>query len=238
MTTDAVLDKVLSVTRGAVGEGLLSDVDSLSAGIEAAGWVRAVEGGRWLCPDEPSWSLWPSGHAPNLAVFFEDEDAAVVFTTGQKLSRLLDHDQGLHRQGLDPGWPAWSPDDLRWTQWTGLEADWVMWDGGPARISLNVRPAHQLGRIRVAPHLHFQIERLDTPSEGLPPDHDRARRITRSGSSLARWYLAGEADLPEDVVNALSRDGDPTVVAAVEAGDKIRSMHVASEAFRRTHDAS
>lgn len=235
MISDAVLDMVLSVTRSAAGGKLLSDVDSLAAGIESAGWVRAVDGGHWYCPGEPAWSLLSSDHAPNLAVFLTDEDAAPVFTTGQELARRLDQEEGLRRRGSDPGWPSWSREDPRWAEWTGLGADWVMWDGGPARISLNVQPAYQPGRHRSPPHLHFQIERLDTPPEGLPADPERARRIIGSGSPMARWYLAGEVDLPEDVIDALRHDMDAAVVAAVESGEKFRTMHATAQEHLRRH---
>lgn len=238
MVNDAVLDKVLSVTRAAVSGGLLSDADSLAAGIEAAGWVRAVDGGHWYCPDEPSWSLLSSDHAPNLAVFLTEEDAAAVFTTGQELARRLDQNEGLHLDGSDTGWPAWSREDPRWAEWSGHEADWVMWDGGPARISLSVQPAYQPDRHRVPPHLHFQIGRLDTPPEGLPADPDRARRIVDSGSPVARWYLAGESELPVDVIDALRRDSDPAVVAALESGATYRTKHAAAQEHIRRHERS
>ncbi|MHA7220302.1 hypothetical protein ACX80L_15620 [Arthrobacter sp. MDT1-48-3] len=236
MVNDAVLDKVLFVTHEAVSNDLLSDADSLAAGIEAAGWVRAVDGGHWYYPDEPSWSLLSSDHAPNLAVFLTEEDASVVFTTGQELARRLDQNEDLHQHESRPGWPTWSPDDARWAEWTGLGPDWVMWDGGPARISLNVQPAYQPGRHRSPPHLHFQIERLDTPTEGLPTNFGRARHVAASGSPVARWYLAGEVDLPEDVIDALQRDSDPAVVAAIESGEKYRAMHAAAQEHLRRHD--
>lgn len=238
MVNDAVLGKVLSVMRTAVSDGLLSDADSLAAGIEAAGWLRAVDGGHWYCPDAPSWALLSSDHAPNLAVFLTDEDASVVFTTGQELARRLDQNEDLHQTESGAGWPAWSLDDPRWTQRNGLGADWVMWDGGPARMSLIVQPAYQPGRHRSPPHLHFQIERLDTPAEGLPADPDRARRIATSGSPVARWYLAGEADLPEDVIDTLRHDSDPAVVAAIESGEKYRNMHAAAQEHMRRHENS
>ncbi|WP_104181831.1 hypothetical protein [Arthrobacter sp. B0490] len=236
MTSNAVLDKVLFVTHAAVSGGLLSDADSLAAGIEAAGWVRAVDGGHWYCPDQPSWSLLSSDHAPNLAVFLTDEDAATIFATGQQLARRLDQDARLERYGSDPGWPAWPRDDPRWGEWTGLGADWVMWDGGPARISLNVQPAYQPGGHRSPPHLQFQIGRLDTPPEGLPADLDRAGRIVGSGSPTARWYLAGEVDLPEHVIDALRHDPDSAVVAAVESGDKFRTVHAAAREHTKRHE--
>jgi hypothetical protein len=238
MINDAVLGKVLSVTRKAVSDNLLSDANSLAAGIEAAGWVRAVDGGHWYCPDEPSWSLLSSDHAPNLAFFLTDEDAAAVFTTGQELARRLDQNEDLHQHESGPDWPTWSLDDPRWTERTGLGPDWVMWEGGPARISLIVQPAHQPGRHRAPPHLHFQIERLDTPSEGLLADPDRARHIATSGSAVARWYLAGETDLPEDVIDVLHRDPDPAVVAAVVSGKKFWTMHAAAQEHTRWREGS
>lgn len=236
MIDDAILDAILAMTHSAVRGKLLADVDSLAIGIEAAGWARAVDGGHWYCPGEPAWSLLSSDHAPNLAVFLTDDDATTVFRTGQDLARRLDRAEGLRRHGPDPRWPSWSPDDPRWAEWTGLGADWVMWDGGPARISLNVRPAHQPGRHYSPPHLHFQIGRLDTPSEGLPADPERARHTVNSGSTVARWYLAGEVDLPEDIVNILRRDPDAAVVAAVESGQKFRTMHTAAQDHIRRHD--
>lgn len=230
MTTRAVVDSVLTVTRAAVSGSLLSDADSLAAGIGVANWVRSVRGGDWLFPDVPTWHLLPSDHAPNLAVFFSDEDVSTVVAAGQELVRRLDQEEGLLRHGPDPGWFDWLPSDQRWAEWDGLDADWLTWDGRLARVSLNVTPARQARRVRVLPNLHFQIERIDTPSEGLPVDNDRARRIARSGSPVARWYLAGQPVLPDDVVKMLRRDDDSAVVAAVEGGEARREMHASWDA--------
>ncbi|MBF4463236.1 MULTISPECIES: hypothetical protein [unclassified Rathayibacter] len=223
MTSDAVLDSVRLLARAAATEELLSDVDSLSAGITAAGWVRNVNGGQWSREGQPGWSLFSSDHAPGLAVFLSDDDVQVVYACGQELARRLDREEGLRRHGADPGWPDWAREDPRWTDWSGLEADWVTWHGGPARVSLNVRPAYQPGRIVEPPHLHFQIERLDTPSDGLPEDDEHDRLVARTGSSLARWHLAGKMRLPDDVVRALEKDDDPAIVAAVKGYEKFRN---------------
>lgn len=225
MTTRSVVDSVLTVTRAAVSGSLLSDADSLAAGNEAANWVRSVRGGEWLFPDMPNWLLLSSDHVPNLSVFFNDEDVSTVIAAGQELARRLDQEESLIRHGSDPGWSDWSPSDQRWAEWDDPLPDWLMWDGGPARVSLNVVPARQLTHVRVRPNLHFAIERLDTPPEGFPVDNDRARRIARSGSPVARWYLAGQPVLPDDVVEMLRNDEDPAVAAAVESGEELRNMH-------------
>ncbi|MDH6238388.1 hypothetical protein [Cryobacterium sp. CG_9.6] len=159
MNRDAMLNGVAELARAAILGNLLSEVDSLAAGIERSGWVRGAEGGRWLCPDDQAWNLWSADHA----------------------------------------------------------ADWVTWHGGEATVSINVQPAQQPGRVRVPAHLQFAIERIDTPSEGLPRDDERALRVARTGSPVARWYLAGEDDLPDDIVELLRHDEDPAVSAAVDA---------------------
>jgi hypothetical protein len=130
----------------------------------------------------------------------------------------------LQRHEGGPGWPDWNRDDPRWDDWTGFDADWVTWDGGPALLSLNVRAAYQPGRIRTAPHLHFQIERLDTPAEGLPHDEERDRRVAQTGSPYARWHLAGQMELSGDIVQTLELDDDPAVVTALRAYEKFRRL--------------
>jgi hypothetical protein len=162
MKDGAVFDYVVSVTRAAVSGGLLFDADSLATGIEAAGWARATEIGHWHCPDEPSWSLWSSNHPPNLAVFYSDKDASTVLIAGQELAQHLDQDGNMHRRGSALNWPAWLQNDPHWDEWTGLEADWVIWDGGPAQISLDVRPVRQPGAVLLPPRLHLQVERIGT----------------------------------------------------------------------------
>ncbi|MDO9397167.1 MAG: hypothetical protein Q7T71_11525 [Herbiconiux sp.] len=193
MTNEDALDTVLVLAGRAVSADLLHDIDALSAAVEAAGWRRSATGGLWTLPDEPSWALISADHAPNLAVFVDDDDVQVVYALGQELARRLDRLDGASRQAGGSGWPAWERDDPRWAGWSGLEADWETWEGGPARLSLNVRPASRAGRALVRPNLHVQLERLDTPSEGLPPDPDRAERIRRSGSDAERWHLSGES---------------------------------------------
>lgn len=55
---------------------------------------------------------------------------------------------------------------------------------------------------------------------------------------MARWYLAGENDLPQEVIDALQRDEDTAVVAAVESGEKFRTMLAAAEEHIRRHEGS
>ena len=177
MTITDMLDNVMAIAREAVAGDLLTDIDSLSTTVRAVGWIPEVEGGRWSMPGAPAWALLSSDHAPNLAVFFQDDDSGPVFTAAQELARRLDGESGVRRRVDSPEWPEWPPQDPRWATWDGLSADWVTWEGGPAVLSLNVRPALQPGRFRVPPSLHFQIERIDTPAEGLPDDDDLDRHI-------------------------------------------------------------
>lgn len=230
-TPDAVdtVNAVVAITNAATQSDLLDEGDALAAGVHATGWIRGVQGGWWLRPAQPSWSLLSSEHPVGFAIFFEDENPAIVFATAQDIARRIDAEvPGVEREAESPDWSTWALDDPRWDEeWDGGGPDWVNWGGGQARVALNVDPERQLGRFRVRPHLHLQIERTDTPHEGLPADDERSRRVTREGTPIARWHLAAQQQLPIDVIDALTLDDDPAIVVAI-----------AREGFRPLRDRS
>ncbi len=95
-------------------------------------------------------------------------------------------------------------------------------------LSLYVGEQHRENRHRVPALLVLDVQRADTPHEGLAADPERARRLAREGSAITRWYLAGEDHLPEDVVVLLAADEDPAVVAASEADEGRRDPAAAA----------
>lgn len=218
MAADGVLLRVLAVARASMEAGLLANVDCLSEGLEADGWIKEVAGGEWSCPGEPAWSLLSSDHAPNVAIFFSHEDAAGVLAAVDELVRLFDqYFEGARSSGCRPaeGLALGGENGTNRGE-SESEVGWLEWGNKSAQISLIARPAHCLGSVSTRAHLHVQIDRVDTPSEGLPLDDDRARCVARSGSPAARWHLAGESVLPADVEDELRRDANPAVAAAMD----------------------
>ncbi|MCK6065759.1 MULTISPECIES: hypothetical protein [Microbacterium] len=190
-------DGVIEVVREAIARDLLSNVDSLAAGLETAGWVRSTEAGLWRLKAHPEWVVVSSGHAPNVSIFVNGSDEAVVGTAERVRDELDAGAAGtLERSAVDP--------------------DWTMWSGGSVVVSLNATTARRRGDVMVSAVMQLAIERSDAPSEGLAPDPELARRIARTGSPLQRWYLAAERELPSDVVSLLNSDEDPDVSAAME----------------------
>lgn len=193
-----VPDGVISVVRKAITGGLLSSVESLGAGLTEDGWTRATEPGLWRYTTDPSWAIVSGSHAPNVSVFLSGQDEVVLSVADRLRDRLDRGDAGeLHRTIHDPHWTVWA--------------------GGEVVVSLNATSARKHDQFVVGAMVQLAIERSDTPAEGLPPDPQRARRIARSGTPLQRWYLAGERDLPDDVVALLRDDEDPDVSAAMNA---------------------
>ena len=209
-----VPEVVLLLLRHAVGADLLTSTESMAAALTASGWVREVGSGSWSCAADPRWSVQSAGHPPGLSVFCTGDPQHLAHLT-RALHALLDSGgvEGLRVGAVqpgeaDPGWRTWS---------TGRPGEQVI-------LLLHVGEQHRVNEHQVPALLILEVERADTPHEGLPPDPERARRLAREGSATTRWYLAGEDHLPEDVVDLLAADEDPAVVAALEANEGRRDL--------------
>ncbi|MFJ4038734.1 hypothetical protein ACIPVB_11685 [Microbacterium sp. NPDC090007] len=81
-------------------------------------------------------------------------------------------------------------------------------------MSLFTAPATPAGPDELPAHVQLAMSRDDTPSEGLPRDDARDRRVAAEGSVVERWYLAGAEGLADDVLALLEADPDGRVCAA------------------------
>ena len=199
-----VPDGVGLLLRDAVRGRLLTDADGMATALARAGWVRGTVGGSWACAADPSWTVQSTVHPPSVSVFTVGWDRDVARATTRLLARLDAGEAGLAR-GSGPG------------------ADRRSWSGGGVLVSLQDARQRWLGT-RLAPAmLQLAVEPADA-SDDLVPDPARARRTAREGSPVARWYLAADASLPEDVVELLSHDEDPLVVAALSAAEAERRL--------------
>ncbi|MDF2990355.1 MAG: hypothetical protein K0S37_869 [Microbacterium sp.] len=209
-----VPEAVGALLDAADADTLLSDAESLAEGLAGAGWTPEVESGRFGADE---WDLLSSAWAPNVSVFFEGGEVEVR-ARAQAMASVLSArpERWVFRTDGDD-WSSWTLDDPRWSEGDVMAADPLEWHGSGVVVSLYVRPEVQPGKVLAPANLHLAIERADTPPEGLPPDDDRARRVLREGSVVDRWYLAGEHDLPGDVIAALEADPDSRVRAAAES---------------------
>ncbi|MEJ5914005.1 hypothetical protein [Pseudokineococcus sp. 1T1Z-3] len=191
--------------RAGVSGRLLVDVDAMAGHLDAAGWVRGLLSGSWECPDAPAWSVGSSDHDPHVSVFAHGSDDLVT-RTSEGLKALLDSgDAGAVR----PGEP---------------DSHWILWHTDAVVVSLHASAGRRFGRRWVDASLHLALERTDTPPEGRPHDPDRDLAVARTGSPVARWYLAGQDVLADDVVAQLAGDDDPAVRAALAAGAEERQI--------------
>ncbi|TXR51666.1 GNAT family N-acetyltransferase [Quadrisphaera setariae] len=224
LTSPDVPEPVLAVLREAVVAGLLDDADSLAAGLERAGWRRGRSGGRWTCPSHPGWSVQSAEHPPSLSVFADGEHE-VVAGASTRLARHLG--SGGTGRPLDH---ELDPDRLDWPRWTTADVEVSLHlSPFPAPLPL---PDH-LEALAAPCSLQLAVQRTDAPPEGLPWDHERALRVARHGSPVARWYLAAQDDLTDDVVEVLRNDEDPAVVAALDDGASQRRVLREDEAEQR-----
>ena len=196
--------------RAATVEELLADSESLAGGLEHAGWRRGISGGTWVCAADPAWTVQSSVHPPSLSVFARGEDVVVAEAAG----RIAEHLSAPEGHGLVPGQP---------------DPDWRSWSAPAVAVTLYIFPTRTVGHpphlIEMPGSLQLALERSDAPNEGLSSDPARARKVAREGSAMQRWYLAGEEDLPEDVVQVLAQDDDPEVVAALAVGARQRQAY-------------
>lgn len=213
-------DAVTTLLRAADANLLLRDAEGLVEVLTGCGWTPDVESGRF---STDGWDLLSSAWPPNVSVFFDGDDhpvrvAALAVAAAMKAEP--------HRWSFDsegPDWSTWAVDDARWDE---DDLDWLMWEAEDVMVSLFTAGETPAGPGTLPPHLHLAIGRADTPSEGLPRDDERARRVVREGSVVDRWYLAGERELPEDVIEALENDPDPRVRAAAESERWIRERAI------------
>ncbi|GAB3272416.1 hypothetical protein GCM10027586_21330 [Kineococcus gypseus] len=219
--THEIPQGVLLLLQRATGAGLLSSIEAMAAALTETGWVRGTTSGSWSYAADASWTVESADHAPSLSIFTQGNEQ-------QEYERLL-HLAGALRALIDAG-------EVGAVQPGEPDPDWSSWSGADVVLMLNVTPQRQLdelGRYRLPALLHLAVERADTPSEGLPFDLSRAYRLARQGSPIARWYLAGEDLLPEDVVALLAADEDPAVVAALDANKEHRRSE---QQWRLTRD--
>lgn len=209
-------DAVTSLLRAADADSLLRDAEGLAEVLTASDWTPEIESGRFAAD---GWDLLSSAWAPNVSVFFDGAAHAVREAARAVAAAIKAEPNRWTFDSEGPDWSTWAVDDPRWDE---DEIDWLVWEGPVVVVSLFTAGETPAGPGTLPSHLHLAIERADTPPEGLPRDDERARRVLREGSVVDRWYLAGEHDLPQDVIEALENDPDPRVRAAAESERWIR----------------
>ncbi|MEV7758178.1 hypothetical protein AB0O16_13575 [Microbacterium sp. NPDC089180] len=210
-------DAVTALLRAADADTLLRDADALADTLADAGWAPDVESGRFSAD---GWDVVSSAWPPNVSVF---RDGELLDVRRDALSIVATLHAEPHRWVFDtegPDWSGWSADDPRWDD---EPVDWLLWRGQGVVVQLFTAPAMTAGPGTLPPHLHLAIEREDSPSEGLPRDEARDRRVASEGSVVERWFLVGEHDLPDEMLAALEGDPDQRVSAAAVSE---RRMHV------------
>lgn len=213
-------DAVTTLLRAADANSLLRDAEGLAEVLTGCGWTPDVESGRFAAD---GWDLLSSAWAPNVSVFFDGAEHAVREAALAVAAAMKSEPHRWTFDSEGPDWSTWSVDDPRWDT---DDLDWLVWEGADVVVSLFMAGETPAGPGSLPSHLHLAIERADTPSEGLTRDDERARRVLREGSVVDRWYLAGERDLPADVIEALENDPDPRVRAAAESERWIRERSV------------
>jgi len=206
-----VPEDVLALLHAAVRGELLSDADGMAAVLTTAGWVRGAAGGSWACAADPAWTVESVDRPPSVAVFTYGWDDAVA-RAGRRL-----------RARLDAGEAGLRPDDA--------DPDGGTWRAGQVVVLLLVERQRWAGSRLVPATLQLAVERAGA---AVPTDLSavgssetsaaQARRVAREGSAVARWYLAANATLPDDVVDVLARDDDPRVVVALAEGAAQREL--------------
>lgn len=217
MSVEALVpEAVAALLRVADADTLLRDADGLADGLTDAGWTLEVESGRFSAD---GWDLLSTAWAPNVSVFCDGDDRTVREAALSVAAALNDDPHRWTFRSEGPDWSTWAADDERWAK---EDTDWLTWAGSGVVVLLFTAGESTAASGPLPAHLQLAIERADTPSEGLPRDDDRARRVLREGSVVARWYLSGEHELPADVVQALENDSDARVRAAAESERWIR----------------
>lgn len=196
---------VVSLLQRAVSGDALARVERMALALTETGWLRGRGSGSWSYASDPSWTVESAGHPPSLSIFVRGSDDEQEEAT-DALHDLLD----AGRAGLvSRAAPAWS---------------WSRWLGGGVEVSLSLSRQSWLGSRRVPAMMQLAVEPADAPAEGAAPDPQSARRIAADGSAVARWYLAGQLHLPDDVVDVLAADEDPSVVTALDLNEEQRRI--------------
>jgi len=196
---------VVELLRCAAHSEVLGSVESMALVLSETGWARGLRSGSWSYVADPSWSVESAGHPPSLSIFVRGSDAQQE-RWAASLHDLLDSG---HLGPLSRAKALWS---------------WSRWFAGGVEFSVNLSPESWHGAHRIPAMMQLAVERADAPAEGLAPDPQCARRRAAEGSAIARWYLAGEDTLPDDVVEMLAADDDPSVVTAVQMNEGQRRI--------------
>lgn len=202
-------EAVRALLDAADANGLLRDGESLAARLVDAGWTPEVESGRFA---GDGWDLLASAWAPSVSVFFQGDTASVRAKAVAVASVLRTTTGSLRTEG--PDWSGWAVDDERWD---ADEIDWLERTARGVVIHLYTAGETEAGPEVLPAHLQLSVARADTPSEGLPRDDERSRRVVREGSVVERWFLVGERELPDDVIAALEDDPDSRLRVAAES---------------------
>ena len=196
---------VVGLLQRAVQSEVLGSVESMALVLSETGWARGLRSGSWSYGADPSWSVQSAGHPPALSIFVCGSDALQERCTAS-LHTLLNSRQ------LGPLCRA----EARWS--------WNRWTSGDIEISVNLSHQKWIGPHRVPAMMQLAVERADAPPEGFAPDPQSARRRATEGSAIARWYLAGEDNLPDDVLELLAADDDTSVVTALQMNEEQRRI--------------
>lgn len=217
-----IVDGVVELAVAATEGSLLHDVESLSEGLQASGFVRELQGGRWRWASDTAWEVWSVGAVPALSLFFFGRAEDVYPAARDVVHRLSA--RGLRRQGVDPRWVTWPHHGQSVSPSFGYHSDWILWNGRHAALSLNVRPVDLADPHPLPANLHLRIEQADKSTASSARATD-AGLVAREGSELARWYLAGDPDLSPVLLNLLSKDPDAAVAAAARAEARRRQQN-------------
>jgi len=196
---------VVGLLQRAVQSEVLGSVESMALVLSETGWARGLRSGSWSYGADPSWSVESAGHPPALSIFVRDNDGQQERWT-ESLHALLNSGRVGPLRRAEPVW------------------SWSRWFAGDVEISVSLSPQSWHGAHRIPAMMQLAVERADAPPEGLVPDPQSARRTATEGSAIARWYLAGEDTLPDEVVEMLAADDDPSVVTAVQMNEEQRRI--------------
>ncbi|GAB3216291.1 hypothetical protein GCM10027586_07960 [Kineococcus gypseus] len=182
----------------AVGPGVLDSVEAMAAALAETGWVRQVPSGAWAYRADPSWTVQSAAHEPIVGIFTSGELERLLHLTAALHALIESGRVGAMRAGrAQHGWSTWSNARVRLS----------LYEGEEQRVNTHLVPGL----------VQLHIQRVDSPVHKPALDPQLARRLARDGSALTRWYLAGEDELPEDVVAVLAADREASVVAALDA---------------------
>jgi hypothetical protein len=196
---------VVGLLQRAVQSEVLVTVESMALVLSETGWARGLRSGSWSYGADPSWSVESAGHPPALSIFVRGNDGQQERWT-ESLHALLNSGRVGPLRRAEPVW------------------SWSRWFAGDVEISVSLSPQSWHGAHRIPAMMQLAVERADAPPEGLAPDPQSARRTATEGSAIARWYLAGEDTLPDEVVEMLAADDDPSVVTAVQMNEEQRRI--------------